>query len=201
MTTQTGKTANTFEDRLLGELRREIALRAADRTEEAPVRRGRVTPRRALVALAACAVAAGVVVGMPTSTGGSQAYAVERNDDGTVTVSVQEMLLSGDDRRELAERLRVEGIYVSIDRPRSGFVCAQPRGDEYSPRGEYDGTSGDFFERPYVLRHGDTLVFEDPEPVKDSVSPAGSMYAVRGKAKPCREVPWEGLREFEESLK
>jgi hypothetical protein len=199
--TTTRKTGHTFEDRLLGELQREIALRAADRTEEEPVLRRRVTPRRALVALATCAVAAGVVVAVPSSTGGSPAYMVERNDDGTVTVSVQEMLLSGDDRRELAERLRAEGIYVSIDRPRSGFVCAQPRGEEYSPRGEYDGTSGDFFERPYVLRHGDTLVFEDPEPVKGSVSPAGSMYAVKGKAKPCREVPWKGLQEFEQSVK
>ncbi|MBD9702713.1 hypothetical protein [Streptomyces caniscabiei] len=192
------KTTRTFEDRLLGELQREIALRAEERPE--PVIRRRITPRRAVVALAACVAAVGVVVALPSSTGGSQAYAVERNDDGSVTVSMKEIILSGDDKRELAERLRAEGIQVSIDRPRSGFVCAQPRGEMYSPRWSFEGSGDVMVERPYVLRPGDTLVFEDPEPVKGSVSPAGSMYAVKGKAEPCREVPWEGLRSFEESL-
>ncbi|MCC9709095.1 hypothetical protein E4N62_29920 [Streptomyces sp. MNU76] len=192
------KTVKTFEDRLLDELQREIALRAED--VPVPVIRRRITPRRAFVALAACVAAAGVVTALPSSTGGSQAYAVERNGDGSVTVTMKEIILSGDDKRELAERLRDEGVHVSVDRPRGGFVCVQPRGEMYSPRWSFEGTGDVTVDRPYVLRPGDTLVFEDPEPVKGSVSPAGSMYAVKGKADPCREVPWDGLRSFEESV-
>ncbi|KFG00175.1 hypothetical protein IQ62_15025 [Streptomyces scabiei] len=188
------KTTKTFEDRLLDELRREIALRAEDVPE--PVLRRTITTRRALVALAACVAAAGVVVGLPSSTGGSQAYAVERNDDGTVTVTGEE-LATWEHRGELAEQLHDVGIRTSFDRPRSGYVCAKPRGETPGPEKITDPNAP----WTYTLRPGDTLVFEDPEPIKDSVSPAGVMYVVKGKAKPCREVPYEGLAEFEASLK
>ncbi|MFF7261449.1 hypothetical protein ACFZCL_14330 [Streptomyces sp. NPDC008159] len=194
MTTKTGKTAGTFEDRLLGELQREIALRAADRTEEEPVLRRRVTPRRALVALAACAVAAGVVVGMPSSTGGPQAYAVERNDDGTVTVSMEDIGLSGDELKGLSERLRADDISVTVDRPRDGFVCDHPRGDAYQP-GWIRESSGGGDVMPvhaFTLRPGDSLVFEEPQWKPRKRMPASVVYAFKGQAEPCREVPWDG---------
>lgn len=190
----TMKTTKTFEDRLLDELQREIALRAEDAPE--PVIRRTITTRRALVALAACVAAAGVVVALPSSTGGSQAYAVERHDDGTVTVTGEE-LATWEHRGELAEQLHDVGIRTSFDRPRSGYVCAKPRGETPGPEKVTDPNAL----WTYTLRPGDTMVFEDPEPIKDSVSPAGVMYVVKGKAKPCREVPWEGLAEFEASLK
>ncbi|MDX2525543.1 hypothetical protein ACSCB1_18315 [Streptomyces europaeiscabiei] len=190
----TTRTTKTFEDRLLDELQREIALRAEDAPE--PVIRRTITTRRALVALAACVAAAGVVVALPSSTGGSQAYAVERHDDGTVTVTGEE-LATWEHRGELAEQLHDVGIRTSFDRPRSGYVCAKPRGETPGPEKVTDPNAL----WTYTLRPGDTMVFEDPEPIKDSVSPAGVMYVVKGKAKPCREVPWEGLAEFEASLK
>ncbi|WP_119580970.1 hypothetical protein [Streptomyces europaeiscabiei] len=190
----TTRTTKTFEDRLLDELQREIALRAEDAPEL--VIRRTITTRRALVALAACVVAAGVVVALPSSTGGSQAYAVERHDDGTVTVTGEE-LATWEHRGELAEQLHDVGIRTSFDRPRSGYVCAKPRGETPGPEKVTDPNAL----WTYTLRPGDTMVFEDPEPIKDSVSPAGVMYVVKGKAKPCREVPWEGLAEFEASLK
>ncbi|MDX3842700.1 hypothetical protein [Streptomyces europaeiscabiei] len=190
----TTRTTKTFEDRLLDELQREIALRAEDAPE--PVIRRTITTRRALVALAACVAAAGVVVALPSSTGGSQAYAVERHDDGTVTVTGEE-LSTWEHRGELAEQLHDVGIRTSFDRPRSGYVCAKPRGETPGPEKVTDPNAL----WTYTLRPGDTMVFEDPEPIKDSVSPAGVMYVVKGKAKPCREVPWEGLAEFEASLK
>ncbi|MFJ7049220.1 hypothetical protein ACIQVC_38280 [Streptomyces sp. NPDC101112] len=196
MTTKTGKTAGTFEDRLLGELQREIALRAADRTEEEPVIRRRVTPRRALVALTACAVAAGVVVAVPSSTGGPQAYALERHKDGSVTLTFDEIVaLSWDDKSRLIERLSAEGIFVSVDKPRSGFVCEQPRGKMPPERTvTYNVKTGELSEPlTYTLHPGDTLAFEEPERVKDDVSPAWSMYMVEGRIKPCKEVPFEGL--------
>jgi hypothetical protein len=190
----TMKTTKTFEDRLLDELQREIALRAEDAPE--PVLRRTITTRRALVALAACVAAAGVVVALPSSTGGSSAYAVERHEDGSVTVSMED-IVAWEYRGELAERLRAEGIFVSVDKPRSGYVCAQPRGE--SPTRGVVVRRDDVWK--YTLRPGDTIAFEDPEPVKGGISPAGSMYAVKGRIKPCREVPWEGPVVFEKSLK
>lgn len=190
------RTTKTFEDRLLDELRREIALRAEDVPEPAPAVRRTVTTRRALVALAACVAAAGVVVGLPSSNGGSPAYAVERNGDGTITVTTDE-IVAWEYRGELAEQLHALGVRTSFDRPRSGFVCAQPRGETPGPEKVTD--PGALW--THTLRPGDTMVFEYPEPIKDSVSPAGVMYVVKGKAKPCREVPYEGLADFEASLK
>ncbi|MEI5523988.1 hypothetical protein WB401_18580 [Streptomyces brasiliscabiei] len=192
------RTTRTFEDRLLGELQREIALRAEERSEPEPVlRRRAITTRRALVALAACVAAAGgVVVALPASTGGSQAYAVEEHEDGSVTVSVDD-IVKWEYQGELTERLRELGIRVSVDRPRSGYVCAQPRGE--SPPPGVAIRAEDIWK--YTLRPGDTMVFEDPAPIKGSVSPAGSMYVVKGKAKPCKEVPYEGAEWLEESLK
>ncbi|MGX1909708.1 hypothetical protein ACWIID_12675 [Streptomyces phaeochromogenes] len=195
------RTTKTFEDRLLNELQREIALRAGDPPQPEPVIRRTITTRRALVALAACVAAVGGVVALPASTGGAQAYAVERHEDGSVTVSVEEILLSGEEKKELTERLRAEGITVSVDKPRSGYVCAQPRGEVYQVRWSLT-SSGDPSVVPkyeYTLRSGDSLVFEEPEPVKGRMSPAASIYAVKGAVEPCDEVPWDGKRPFEES--
>jgi hypothetical protein len=192
--TTTRKTGHTFEDRLLGELQREIALRAADRTEEEPVRRSRVTPRRALVALAACAVAAGVVVAVPSSTGGSPAYAVERNDDGTVTVSMDDITLSVDELQGLSERLRADDISVTVDKPRDGHVCAHPRGEAYQPGWirEFSGGGEVMPGHAFILRPGDSLVFEEPQWKPRKRMPASVVYAYKGQAEPCREVPWDG---------
>ena len=193
------RTTKTFEDRLLNELQREIALRAEDPPQPEPVIRRTITTRRALVALAACVAAAGGVVALPASTGGAQAYAVERHEDGSVTVSMEEILLSGEEKKELTERLRAEGITVSVDKPRSGYVCSQPRGEMYSPRWVMASSGDVMVEHAYTLRSGDSLVFEEPEPVKDRTSPAASIYAVKGAVEPCEEVPWDGNLAFEES--
>lgn len=196
----TTRTTKTFEDRLLDELRREIALRAEDVPEPEPVIRRTLTTRRTLVALAACAAAAGVVVGLPSSTGGSSAYAVERNEDGTVTVSMEDILLSGDDQKELnelSERLRAEGIGVTVDKPRNGHVCAGRRGEVYQPGwvvGPPRGTGEVVMpSHAFVLRPGDSLVFELPQwPAKDRAAPASTVIGYKGRAEPCREVPWDG---------
>ncbi|MFE9682019.1 hypothetical protein [Streptomyces sp. NPDC006285] len=195
------KTTKTFEDRLLNELQRELALRAEDPPAPKPVSRRTITTRRTLVALAACVAVAGGVVALPASTGGARAYAVERHEDGSVTVSMEEILLSGEEKEELTERLRAEGIHVSVDKPRSGYVCAEPRGEIYQLRWILT-SSGDPSVRPkyeYTLRSGDSLVFEEPEKA-GRISPAASVYAVKGEVKPCVEVPWDGERQFEESL-
>ncbi|KND34987.1 hypothetical protein [Streptomyces stelliscabiei] len=193
----TTRTTKTFEDRLLDELQREIALRAEDVTEPDPVIRRAITTRRALVALAACVAAAGAVVALPSSTGGSQAYAVERNGDGSVTVSMEDILLSGDDQKELSERLRAEGISVTVDRPRKGYVCAKRRGEAYQPGwvvGPSRGTGEVVMpSHAFILRPGDSLVFELPQwEAGDRAAPASTVFGYKGRAEPCREVPWDG---------
>lgn len=77
-----------FEDQLLRDLMREHgpALAVAERPE--PARRGVARP--VLVAAGAVAVTGAAVVGM-TVFGGSPAYAVTENADGTVTVSISDI--------------------------------------------------------------------------------------------------------------
>ncbi|MDX3690780.1 hypothetical protein PV726_10700 [Streptomyces europaeiscabiei] len=189
----TMKTTKTFEDRLLDELQREIALRAEDAPE--PVIRRTITTRRALVALAACVAAAGVVVALPSSTGGSSAYAVERHEDGSVTVSMEDIVLSGDDQKELSERLRAEGISVTVDKPRNGHVCARRRGEAYQPGwvvGSSRGTGDVMPSHAFTLRPGDSLVFEVPQWGAGDRAPASTVFGYKGRAEPCREVPWDG---------
>ncbi|WP_405726998.1 hypothetical protein OG607_23865 [Streptomyces sp. NBC_01537] len=98
----------TFEDRLLDELLREVALASGDRPQ--PVRR-RVTLRRTALALAACAAAAVTVVLLPGG-GATAAYAVEKNADGTVTVTGEEF----GDPQQLQDDLRAAGLDATVDR-------------------------------------------------------------------------------------
>ncbi|MER5431934.1 hypothetical protein [Streptomyces sp. NPDC002588] len=100
----------TFEDRLLEELKREIELRGATGAAPVPVRRRALTPRRVVLALAACAAVALAPVVMPGSPGGSAAYAVERHGDGSVTLTVKRRVV---DRQELAKVLGRDDIKVT----------------------------------------------------------------------------------------
>ncbi|MFJ8104745.1 hypothetical protein [Streptomyces sp. NPDC096132] len=97
----------TFEDRLLTELKREIEARGE--TSTVPVRRRLLTPRRVVVALTACAVVALAPVLMPGSTGAPAAYAVERHGDGSVTLTLKQRVV---DRYELAKALSKDDIEV-----------------------------------------------------------------------------------------
>ncbi|KUN77515.1 hypothetical protein [Streptomyces griseoruber] len=100
----------SFEDRLLAELKREIELRGE--TSAGPVRQRPVTPRRLVVALAVCAVVALAPVLIPGAPGGSKAYAVERHGDGSVTLTLKKRLIDHTGRRELAEALGQDDIKV-----------------------------------------------------------------------------------------
>ncbi|MGW6008602.1 hypothetical protein [Streptomyces sp. NPDC055210] len=185
----------TFEDRLLDELKREITLRADELPEPAP--RRRITPRRAVIALAASTAVAGALIALPSATGGSSAYAIERQPDGSIVLTLLDQvgLFEEDQQNELAERLRAEGIHVSIDAPRAGYVCAEPRGENLRPemmKGSVDGS--DWEEAFKVTLHtGDSVAVEDPQPpVKPGVYAAGRVLIFKGPMKPCQEVPFEG---------
>ncbi|QNP71954.1 hypothetical protein IAG44_22745 [Streptomyces roseirectus] len=111
----------SFEERLLDELKRDAVLRDVARV---PVRRRVV--RRGLLAGAVCAaVAVGWAV-LPTSSD-SAAYAVEKNSDGSVTLSVKE---AGGEEVALRlvsvpEEIRRGGMAVDV----ASGTCADDPGD------------------------------------------------------------------------
>lgn len=176
----------TFEDRLLSELKREVALGAGDRPE--PARwRSRAFVRRSALGLAACGVAAATATLIP-SPADTPAYAVEQNPDGTITLKLEEWSLERSAQRDLARKLRPLGVAVTIDNPPPGMQCQYDRGtrppvNETSPRNKF------------LLHKGDTLIMENFRPAKGESSSkarmpqAGSLSYVKGKSKPCKPVP------------
>ncbi|KUN24005.1 hypothetical protein AQJ23_20615 [Streptomyces antibioticus] len=187
-------TRMTFEDRLLAELRREIALRADDGTAEAAptsVERRRfrartafTAPRLALVALA-CAAAASAAVLMPGSPAESPAYAVVSHADGSLTVTMNEFGLGGTLPDGLVERLKVHGIHVIVDDLPNGYECTEPRGKGVPSRS--DQSPGWVFD----LRRGDSLAVtkmgqRQPD---GSFLPVTGLGFFRGEVAPCNPVP------------
>ncbi|MFB7931319.1 hypothetical protein ACFC4C_19670 [Streptomyces sp. NPDC056039] len=214
-------TKTTFEDRLLAELQREVEVRGAGGpagavtgpTEAVTGPAGAVaarrspfaavlTGRRLALAAGACAVTGLVLVLVPGSPGESPAYAVERHGDGSVTLTLTEIEIGPDAQRRLAERLRAEGIHVTIDNLSFGQSCKQPRGqvlDSSVVRAfigdkPYEGGSvpaeptDPAFHRNWqvTLRPGDSVGMEntsrkDGQPGRSSEA----FYAFKGKIAPC----------------
>lgn len=122
----------TFEDRLLEELKREIEARGP---QPAPARRPRrlvTAPRLALVAglATAATVAAMLLPGSPTTP---EAYAVDRNGDGTVTVTLYDLTPDPEEQKALVKRVRELGVLVSVDTLPLGSSCVRPRGKVIEP--------------------------------------------------------------------
>ncbi|MEU9888130.1 hypothetical protein [Sphaerisporangium sp. NPDC051011] len=101
----------TFEDKLLGELKAYMA--AGPQREHAPIRR-RVG--RLLLAAGVVGVAAAAVVVVPWATGsGSPAYAVTKNADGSVTLTLREFRAPETVERDLAAAgVRADIAYMPL---------------------------------------------------------------------------------------
>ncbi|MFJ9968922.1 hypothetical protein [Streptomyces avermitilis] len=199
----------TFEDRLLGELKREIELREAGvgSTGTAEVKPGEgrakaavgrlfapLTPRRMTVVAAACAaawLAAGVVPGSPT---GSNAYAVDPMGDGSVKLTVQDQNISAAAQHELARKVRPWGIHVTVDVLAPGYICERSKvtfplvaSDEQGNRvpvipfkSSWDVPKSTW---DVTLHRGNVLTFEN---TKGSSRPrAVEFYETKTEAEPC----------------
>lgn len=149
-----------FQEQLLAELKETVAERAlspAPATGRNAVRRG---VKVGAVLAAACAVAV-----LPSRFAGTTtpAFAVERNDDGSISVLMREY----SEPHELQERLRDLGVNAVVDFVPADRHCAEPRADftasdpllwtSMPPR---DGHSGYMRLRPDRIAPGQTLVME-----------------------------------------
>jgi hypothetical protein len=111
---------SNFEERLLRELRSQVAAPPADRGQRRPLWRGR-RPVLAggLAAVLAAAATAGVFF---LSTGTQAAYAVTKNADGTVTVEIDSL----SDAAGLQAKLQAAGVNAVVEYLPAGKMCKQP---------------------------------------------------------------------------
>ncbi len=97
----------TFEDRLLAELKAEIATRAAQGRARAP---RRMTARRLLAGAGVVTVAAAAAVAVPlVIESDTPAYALTKNPDGSINLKINEFRDSAQVEKDLA------GLGVSAD--------------------------------------------------------------------------------------
>ncbi|MEU1510703.1 hypothetical protein ABZ490_00835 [Streptomyces sp. NPDC005811] len=146
----------SFEDRLLAELKREIELR--EEPVPVPGPRRVLTRRRVSLGLAACAVA--VAVAVPGSAGGSRAYAVERHGDGSVTLTLKEAGIDVEDRQALTHVLSKDDIEVVEWGPRAvPLSCVEAAGGVSVIAVDKSGrpTTIRSWRRPVVLHPGDKV--------------------------------------------
>jgi hypothetical protein len=118
----------SFEERLLQELRSVVIVQPTPRRPRIRMSfsRRRLALAGGVAALAAVAAAAGV----PFLTGGAEpAYAVSKNDDGSVTVEVGSLA----DAAGLEAKLREAGIPAVVQYLPPGKACKQPWFTRASP--------------------------------------------------------------------
>ncbi|MFK4083355.1 hypothetical protein ACI2LF_04555 [Kribbella sp. NPDC020789] len=114
---------NTFEDKLLAELRTVVAERPAD------IRRRR--PKRLLIGIAAClTLAAGTAVAVPMLGSSSPAYAVVAQPDGRVRVTIYRI----EDDKGLEKQLKAAGVDADVNFLPAGKTCRR------TPAGKHPAT-------------------------------------------------------------
>ncbi|MFI9594230.1 hypothetical protein [Nonomuraea sp. NPDC052265] len=177
---------NTFEERLLGALKEEMA--AGTGLVTTPVVR---RPRRRVVGLAAAAagVAVAATVAATGLFGGGPAYAVTGTADGGVAVEINAFRDPGG----LASELAAAGVKAVVDYLPYGQTCKEPRGRHGGGEGRFEasiGRSGDgisFRIAKGQVPAGQTLVLavtlDRSGPEAPPVST--SLQVVRGAVTPC----------------
>ena len=113
---------SSFENRLLLELRALVAEAPVGTPVTSPSSR-RLRPRLAVLAGAVAVVAVSAAAGIPLLSGGTTpAYAVSRNQDGSVTVEVGSL----QDAAGLEQKLREVGVPAVVQYLPPGKACEQP---------------------------------------------------------------------------
>jgi hypothetical protein len=187
-----------FEENLLAQLKNVVANRAVDSAAPMTGRSARRPRRRlvlaggAVVAVAAVAAIAGPsVLGLHTSA----AYAVERDPDGSIRVSIYDYR----DPKGLQQRIEAFGVKAAVDYLPAGMTCREPRADfvppTRMPREMVDwaplSSKDHYFKvHPQYIAPGQTFVYT----VQVSTNRHGrsQRFAIRlanGPVAPCTPVP------------
>jgi hypothetical protein len=110
---------NSFEERLLHELKHLVVGQPVDRGQRRPLWRGSRLVFAGGLAAAFAAIAAGVLM---LTAGAQPAYAVTKNADGTVTVEIDSL----SDAAGLEAKLRAAGVNAVVAYLPAGKMCQQP---------------------------------------------------------------------------
>ena len=186
-----------FEDRLLAELRQVVAERPAPDVTAPPSPHRR---RPLLIAGTATATAAAGAAALLLAIGGagvSPAFAVDRQPNGNVNVTINK-LGDAQDAQGLQSQLRAAGINAEVDYTPAGKACRQPRGRTAPPsnggRGvvgvRVNGGSSTFTISRNMVGPGQTLVIA----TSGGTGPTSSgMQVVDGPVSPCALVNAPGM--------
>jgi len=117
-------TTDRFEDRLLTELRAVVAQRPAPAAAPAPEPTHHRPPRLVLGGLATAIAAVAAVVGLSVGGSSEPAYAVDRQADGDVTVTINRL----SDAEGLQSKLRAAGLPAVVRYTPPGKMCVPPDG-------------------------------------------------------------------------
>ena len=127
---------NQFEHRLLAELRQVVAERPAPEVAALP----RSRRRRPLLFAGTATAAAAAAAALLTVTGGgvAPAFAVDRQANGDVNVTINQL----SDAQGLQSKLRAAGINAEVDYTPAGKACRSPRGRPAAPPSGPAGVAG-----------------------------------------------------------
>jgi hypothetical protein len=179
-------TRTRYEDRLLAELRALVEQNAATAPPPRAVRRRR--PRLVVAGVAGGACAATALIAFAGGDDGSTAYAVDRRDDGSVTVAVKALA----DAAGLERALRAAGVPAEVDYLPQGKTCRDGRfepartGRFSANLSQRDDGSISFTVGAGDLRPGQTLVMMTSGSAQGPASIAVTI--AQGDVAPCVPV-------------
>jgi hypothetical protein len=180
-------TTTQFEDRLLAELREVVSTQSA--SGELAVPRRRRAPRLLLGGAATAAVAATVLLAVAGGDGTAPAFALDRQPDGSVTVTINRL----SDAAGLQAQLRAAGIAAVVDYTPFGKACREPRGRPAAPPpvgasvsgSSSTGHSASFTVSRKMVSVGQTLVIM----TSGGTGPSSvGMEVIQGPVSPCQLV-------------
>ncbi|WP_433219468.1 hypothetical protein [Microtetraspora malaysiensis] len=122
---------DTFEDRLLAELKAEMAVRRQARL--APAAR-RMTGRRFFAAAGVLGVAAATAVAVPMVIGsGAPAYALTKHPDGSINLRINELRDPDQVEKDLADMgITADITYLPLGKHCGNFRVTPVKGDDFS---------------------------------------------------------------------
>jgi len=170
-----------------------------------PAKRARLRLLRPAFLAPVATAAATLAVALPALLGGgTPAYAVSKNPNGTINIEIREFK----DPKKLQADLHDLGVNVIVDYLPPGKRCQGPRSTDLAPREQYrrsllqfvenDRSSTGFSTRldPSVIRTGQTAFIEyaklEPNSVVDA---AFNGWIASGPVAPCKLIsgkPWPG---------